>query len=143
MAEIRPLDFVVNKYTQVTPGRTEQYRTGVQSPRRPWQRQAAAAGPTYRTAVTAAAGAGRYEAGIARAGDAKWTRGAVNKGPDRFATGVSQAGPDYQAGFARYHQVIQQTALPTKGPRGADANLERVRVIARALNQARIGATAR
>lgn len=143
MAQIRPLDFVVTKYTQVTPGRTEQYRAGVQAPRRPWQAQATAAGPTYRTAVTSAAAAGRYEQGVARAGDAKWSRGAVTKGPDRFATGVSAAGPDYQAGFAPYHQVIQATALPAKGPRGTEANIERVRVMARALNQRRVGAAGR
>jgi hypothetical protein len=143
MAQIRPLDFVVNKYTQVTPGRTEQYRAGVSAPRRPWAAQAAAAGPSYRQAVTAAAGAGRYEAGVARAGDAKWSRGAVGKGPDRFATGVSAAGPDFQAGFAPYHQVIQATALPPKGPRGQAANIERVRVMSSALHQRRTGAAGR
>lgn len=140
MAEIRPLDFIASKYAQVTPGRTEQYRQGVTNPRRPWQRQATAAGATYRQAVTAAANAGRFEAGVARVGDAKWSRNAQTKGPDRFATGAAAAGPDYQAGFARYHQVIQSTALPPKGPRGAEANLQRVAVMARALNQARTGA---
>ncbi len=140
MAEIRPLDFISGKYQTVTPGRTEQYRQGVSNPRRPWQRQATAAGQTYRTAVTAAANAGRFEAGVARAGDAKWSRNAQTKGPDRFATGTAAAGPDYQSGFARYHQVISSTALPAKGPRGSEGNLQRVAVIARALNQARTGA---
>jgi hypothetical protein len=143
MAEIRPLDFIVNKYTAVTPGRSEQYRQGVTNPRRPWQRQALAAGQTYRTAVTAAANAGRFEAGINRVGDAKWSRGATQKGPDRFATGTAAAGPDYQAGFSRYHQVIQGTALPPRGPRGQEANLQRVTAIARALNQARTGGATR
>lgn len=140
MAEIRPIDFIVRKYTTVTPGRTEQYREGVSQPRRSWQRGATAADAAWRTGVQAAVARNGYVAGVTRVGDAKWQRGATTKGPDRFASGVAVAGPDYQSGFAPFHQVIQSTALPAKGARGADANIERVRVIARALNQRRVGA---
>lgn len=143
MAQIRPLDFVAKKYTDVTPGRTEQYRAGVSQPRRPWQANATAADPAWKAGVQAAVGRNAYTAGVARAGDAKWSRNAIAKGPDRFATGVQAAGPDYQAGFAPYHQTISATTLPPKGARGAPGNIERVRVIATALHQRRTGAAAR
>jgi len=43
MAEIRPLSMIRDKWTRVTPGRMEDYKIGIQNPRRDWAEEASAA----------------------------------------------------------------------------------------------------
>lgn len=137
MAEIRSSNEIASKWARVTPQRTTDYRDGIQRPRRDWADAAAEANDTYVQAVTQAANEGRFGAGIRTAGTQKWQQAATNKGPNRFAEGVQLGEGNYTRGFEPFRQAIETTQLPPRFPRGDPRNLERVGVIARALNERR------
>ena len=129
MAAIKPLSDSADKFVRRAAVATEDYRDGVLNPRRSWQDATAAAEQSYKAGVIAAANAGRFGSGVRRAGDEKWQRGATTKGPGRFAEGVAVARDDWSDGFAPYHEAIERLTLPPRGPRGSEANYQRVRAI--------------
>jgi hypothetical protein len=54
MAEIRDLSAIKDKWTRVTPGRTEDYKIGIKNPRRDWEKETSGAADTYKAGVDAA-----------------------------------------------------------------------------------------
>ena len=138
MAAIKPLDAIVKKWTTVTPQRTEDYRSGVTTPKRRWSEATVSAADAWQAGVQAAIANGTWQAGITRAGDAKWQNGCINIGAQRWAQGVAAAGDAYRAGFAPYRDVISGLELPARGARGDPRNIERVRVVAQALHNAKV-----
>jgi hypothetical protein len=140
MAEIRALSSIREKWARVTPQRTDDYKLGVQNPRRDWEAGALSAKDVWKSAITEAAAKDMYGKGVASAGTAKWKDRAVKKGPARFAEGVMVGSQDYEKGFSPYHSVIEQTTLPPRMPRGDPRNIERVKTIATALRLKKVGA---
>lgn len=138
MAAIRPLNVIVDKWARVAPQRAEDFRNGVQNPKKDWETQAAAAESAWRDGVTAAANAGLFSAGVRRAGTAKWQSRTLQKGVPRWPEGIRIATDDYRDGFAPYHEEIERTELPPRYARGDPRNLERVAAIASALHQRRM-----
>src|SRR4030042_6948515 len=118
MAEVKNIGAVKEKWARVAPQRTEDYKIGVQSPRRDWATAAAAAKDAYRAGVTEAAGRGAYEKGVGEAGSGKWKEKALAKGPGRFAEGVMVGAGDYAKGMEPVLATISATTLPPKFPRG-------------------------
>ena len=133
MAEIRPLSDIRDKWTRVTPGRTEDYKLGVQHPRRDWKDETLAAKANWKAGIDAAAGKDLFAKGVSRAGTKKWQDKALKKGPGRFAEGVYIAGPDYEAGFKPYHEAIARVDLGPRFPRRDPRNIERVKRVVEAL----------
>lgn len=133
MAEIRALSAVRDKWTRVTPGRTEDYKIGVQNPRRDWADEALAAKENWKAGIDAAAGKDLFAKGITKAGTKKWQDKALKKGPGRFAEGVYIAGPDFEAGFKPYHDAIARVDLGPRFPRRDPRNIERVKRVVEAL----------
>ncbi len=117
--------------------RTEDYRLGIENPRRDWQKETAAASDRYKMGVDSAHTKGMFTKGVNRAGSSKWKKNSLQKGPSRFAEGVTLAQDDYQKGFAPYREVIQQTTLPPRFPKGDPRNIQRVAAIAKALSDKR------
>ena len=136
MARIKSLDAIVEKYTRVTPGRTEDYRLGVENPRESWAKQTQAAEGNYEAGVQKAIAEKRFGKGVSAAGDAKWLRGAVEKGVVRWGPGVAAAGPEFASGFGKIHQAIAGASLPPRGPKGDPRNLERVKAMNMAVSKA-------
>lgn len=141
MPPVKQSAIIAQKWSRVTPQRTEDYRMGVENPRVDWATAAAGAEATWRDAITAAAGRQAYGRGVRAAGTGKWQNKAVQKGPSRFAEGVSLGAMDYEAGFAPYRDTIERTTLPPRGPKGDPRNVERVRVMAAALRARKMGTT--
>lgn len=139
MAGIKPLDYIVRKWTTVTPQRMEDYRAGVQSPKTRWSEATLAAANAWQQGVQAALANGTWQRGVQQAGDTKWASGCLGVGATRWAQGVQAAGDSYRAGFAPYYEVIRGITLPARGARGDPGNIERVRVIADALHRAKVG----
>lgn len=125
---------IANKWQTVTPGRSAQYAEGVKAPLADWAGQTAAAAANYQAGVQAAIGKQRFQKGVAKAGTAGWQKGAIEKGVSRFGQGVSMAGPAYAEGFAPYASTIAGLTLPARRPAGDPGNIDRVRVVAAALN---------
>lgn len=126
-----------NKWSEVTSGRSTDYVTGVQNPRTSWAAAAKNAAANQAAGVQKAIAEKRYEKGVTRVGDQKWQGKSLSKGATRFPMGVSEAQGDYDAGFAPYAQVIQNTTLPPRFPKGDPRNIERVKAIAMALRAAK------
>ncbi|MBA7666796.1 hypothetical protein ES703_74878 [subsurface metagenome] len=139
MAEIKALSEIRDKWTRVTPGRTEDYKLGIKNPRRDWAEETEAAKDNWKAGIDAAAAKDLFAKGVSAAGTKKWQDKALKKGPGRFAEGVYIAGPDYEKGFARYHAAIERTDLGPRFPRRDPRNIERVKAIVNALIAEKVG----
>jgi len=140
MAEIKSLSAIRDKWTRVTPQRTEDYKLGIQHPKRDWADETLEARDNWKAGVDAAAAKGLFARGVSAAGTKKWQEKALKKGPGRFAEGVYIAGPDYEKGFKPYHEAIAQVDLGPKFPRRDPRNLDRVKRVVDALVAEKIGA---
>ncbi len=139
MAEVKSVSRIREKWTRVTPQRTEDYKLGVQTPRRDWEKSAVGAKETHKAAMIAAAAADSYGKGVTKAGTGKWQARALQKGPGRFAEGVMVGGDDYEKGFAPYRDEIEKTVLPPRFPKRDPRNIQRVSAIATALAKKKTG----
>ena len=126
--EIKALSRIKEKWTRVTPMRSEDYKLGIQSPRRDWEKSAVAAKESHKLAMAAAAAADSFAKGITKAGTGKWQAKALAKGPGRFAEGVMVGGDDYEKGFAPFRDELEKTVLPARFPRRDPRNIQRVSV---------------
>jgi len=140
MAEIKSMSAIAEKWSRVTPQRTEDYKKGIESPRRDWESETVAAKDNWKAGVDAAAAKDMFSKGVIAAGTKKWKDKALAKGPGRFAEGVYIAGPDYEKGFAPYREAIARVDLGPKFPRRDPRNLDRVKRVVNALVAEKIGA---
>ena len=140
MAEIRSMSQIRDKWTRVTPMRQEDYKLGIQNPRRDWQNETLEAKDNWKLGVDQAHAKGLFEKGVTAAGTAKWKENALKKGPGRFAEGVYMAGPEYEKGFRPYHAAIEACDLGPRYPRRDPRNLERVKRIVEAMIAVKLAA---
>jgi len=139
MAEIKSARAIADKWTRVTPGRAEDYKIGVQNPKRDWEEETTAAKENWKAGIDAAAAKDLFAKGVAKAGSKKWQDKALKKGPSRFSEGVYLAGPDYEKGFSPYREAIAGVDLGPKYPRRDPRNIERVKRVNAALIAVKLG----
>ena len=139
MAEIMSAARIKEKWTRVTPMRAEDYKLGIASPRRDWEKSAVASKESHKAAMMTAAAQDSFAKGVTKAGSGKWQTRALQKGPGRFAEGVMVGGDDYEKGFAPYRDEIEKTVLPPRFPKRDPRNLMRVNAIAAALGKKKTG----
>ena len=139
MAEIKSIGAIQEKWSRVTPGRTEDYTLGIKNPKRDWAQAAGAAKESHKAAMVAASQADSYAKGVQKAGSARWQDRAIRKGPSRFAEGVLVGAADYGTAFQPYADTIKATALPVRFPKGDLRNLDRVKTISQALRKKKMG----
>ena len=133
MPVIRALDEVARKWSEVTPARATEYVNGVTNPKADWKANTTAAVGNYALGIQSSLANKSYDKGVAKSSTEKWKSKAITKGGARFGPGVSDAKNDYSSGFAPYRDVIANTSLPARYPKGDPRNIERVRVMAAAL----------
>jgi hypothetical protein len=129
---------VVQKFTDVTPGRSAYYERGAVGAGSEWEKNTTAAKASYKAAVSASNIDSMFAGGVKKAGAAKFDRKVKDVGVARFGPGVTAAAPDYASGMAPMLETLAATTLPARAPRGSDSNLERVRTIATALHKKRL-----
>jgi len=134
MPAIKPMSNIAEKWARVTPQRAPDYEAGVRSPRADWAKQTTSANTAYKEGVQKAITEDRFVKGVNKAGTEKWQRKAIELGPTRYTQGVQVAQPDYEKGFAPFRDIIERTTLPPRFAKGDSRNIERVRVMASALN---------
>jgi len=139
MAEIKSLSAIRDKWTRVTPMRTEDYKLGIKNPKRDWEEETLAAKDNWKLGVDQAAAKGLFPKGVKAAGTGKWQEKALKLGPGRFSEGVYIAGPDYERGFAPYREAISRVDLGPKFPRRDPRNIERVKRVVEALITEKVG----
>lgn len=133
MAEIKSLGAIREKWNRVTPMRTEDYKLGIEHPKRDWADEAEAGKQNWKMGIDQAAAKDMFAKGVREAGTGKWREGALKKGPGRFAEGVMIAAPAYEKGFAPYHAAIERADLGPRFPRRDPRNLGRVKAVVDAL----------
>ncbi|MCK4626063.1 MAG: hypothetical protein KAV00_12175 [Phycisphaerae bacterium] len=141
MPEIKSMDRIKDAWKRRSAASTPDYTAGIQNPRKDWASETVAAEENYNAGVQAAVARGAFGKGVADAGTDKWKRNALSKGVQRWASGIALAENAYVAGFTPYAQVIANTTLPPRGPKGDPKNIERVRVMADALHQEKVRRT--
>ena len=137
MAIVPNIAKIAEKWARVTPQRAGDYEAGVRDPIRDWAKNAAAANQAYKDGVAQAITKDRFLKGVQAVGTEKWKRKATEVGPARFSQGVQVAQPDYEKGFAPFRDAIDKTVLPPRFAKGDPRNIDRVRVIAAALADAK------
>lgn len=137
MAFIRSIEQIAKKFATVTPGRSEDYRIGVENPRTDWATATANAENAYQDGVQKAITQKRFGKGVKAAGTAAWQAGAITKGVSRWGPGVQLAQDKYARNFAPYRDVIERTQLPPRFARRDPRNLDRVKVLVGALSAAK------
>ncbi len=139
MINIRSIEEIKSKWTRVTPGRAEDYRIGVTTPKKDWKTGASAGKENYKAAMQKVIAEDRQNKGVLKSSTDYWKQKALALGANRFGEGVGVAGDAYGTGFAPYRDVIAGLSLPPRYPKGDSRNLDRVRVIADALHKKKIG----
>lgn len=133
MAFIRSIEQIARKFATVTPGRSEDYRVGVENPRKDWATATANAESAYMDGVQKAITQKRFGKGVKKAGTAAWQEGAVTKGVSRWGPGVALAQDKYARNFAPYRDAIERVQLPPRFARRDPRNLDRVKSVVQAL----------
>jgi len=143
MPNIRDVRTLQEKWARKAAQAAPDYEQGVSQPLTDWQQATTAAREAWAQGVQQAVQRNAFAAGVQRAGTQKWQQGALRKGARRFAEGVQVAQElgAWQQGFEPFAQVIQNTNLPPRGPKGDPRNIERVAAMARALREAKLRRT--
>ncbi|MBA7607079.1 hypothetical protein ES703_14231 [subsurface metagenome] len=138
MAKIRSLAKIADKYKRVTPGKGPELDAGLRDPKKIWVDEAAAAREAYASGVTEAIGRDAFGKGVEATGQAGYLDPALKLGVKRYRDGVTYGVPKYTKKFAPFRDVIEATDLPPRGMVGDPGNIERVRIMAAALHDAKI-----
>jgi hypothetical protein len=117
---------------------TADYVEGVQNPRVDWATATKNAEGTYEQGVTDAIAKKRFGKGVLRVGSGAQIAGAVGKGQQRYAAGVSEGQAKYAIRVQPFLDVIANTTLPPRGPKGDPRNLDRVKAITVALRNKKL-----
>lgn len=136
--KVKPVAEVRDKWLDVTPGRASYYEKAASVAGSDWEKGATEASGAFKAGITAPNIEAMYKGGIKRAGAAKYERKVKDVGVARFSTGVSVAGPDFESGVAPFLDEISKITLDPRQPRGAEANLGRVRAITIVLHKKRL-----
>lgn len=137
MVNTKPANVVVEKWLRKATAASEDYKMGVENPRRDWQSAALAAAEVWKTAIQQAAAKGLWEKGIQSVSTEEWKRKAVEVGAARYSGGVSAAKDAYAKKIAKVLEILKAVDLPPRGPRGDPRNYERVKAIGDALHAAK------
>jgi len=131
--KVKPIGDVAPKWNRRASSAGPEYEAGITTTPNDWQANAIAAKGAWQQGVTQAAGRDGYAKGVQAAGNAKWQNNAKAKGVPRFGQGVAVGEADYARAFAPFLEAIGRVDLPNRGPRGSEANLNRMQQIPRAL----------
>ena len=134
MSGIKSMERISAKWARNAAAGTPSYQEGIENPRRDWAEETAKAEPAYDAGIQKSIANKSFGKGVKRAGTSKWQNNSLTKGVSRWAAGIADSQTAYAEGFAPYAAVIARTPLPPRGPKGDPKNIERVRVMAKALN---------
>lgn len=137
--KIRSIADIQAKWVRVTPERSEDYKLGVENPKKDWKTGASGGKEAFKAAMQKVIAEDRQNKGVLKSSTDYWREKALALGVQRFSQGVAVAGGSYGAGFDPYRGVLEGLSLPPRYAKGDPRNIERVRVIAAALHAKKIG----
>lgn len=130
---------IAAKWKRVTSGRTEDYEAGVRNPRRDWMEETAAAEERYEAGLKSAMLRKAFGKGVRKVGTAFQKAKTISKGIARWPEGVMLAEGDMKKGMEGVVEVLKALTLPKRYETGDPRNIERVKVIQKALHDWKIG----
>jgi hypothetical protein len=137
--QTKDIGTIAAKWSQRAQSAGPDYTAGVKNTQKDWAALTAAAADNFAQGVTAAVANGSFARNVTAAGTDKWRSAAAGKGAQRYPTGVAAGTPAFNAGFAPFLAVIQNTTLPPRSPRGSPNNIQRVSAITAALHAKKLG----
>lgn len=138
MAKIRAMAKIKEKYGRVTPSKGPELEAGLRDPKKNWHDETLAAVDAWRGGVEGAIAGDRFAKGVGAVSQSDYLDPALKLGVKRYRDGVTFGTGKYGERFAPYRDVIEGTTLPPRGPVGDPANIERVRIMAAALHDAKV-----
>jgi len=135
MVEVKPIDYVADKWETRASGAAEDYRRGVAGKGSKWEENTGKAFDNWAKAIQDAIANKTFIGGVRAAGGGKWERRAVEKGAVNYPTGIRAAKEEYRKAMSEVLRVLEGITLPDRGPRGDPKNIERVAVIAKTLHE--------
>ena len=135
MVKTKPIDVVKKKWADRASVAGDDYKFGVQNPKRDWARATEEAFDAWTKGIQEAIAEKRFVGGVRKAGTEKWQKKAIEVGADRYTTGVRAAVDEYEAAMSEVLRVIEGVSLPPRGPKGDPKNIERVKAVADALHK--------
>lgn len=136
--KIRALAKIKEKYGRVTPGKATELEAGLRDPKKNWHDETLAAADAWQGGVEGAIAGDRFAKGVAAVNQADYLEPALKLGVKRYRDGVAFGISKYAERFGPYRDVIEGTSLPPRGPVGDPGNIERVRIMAAALHDAKV-----
>jgi len=135
MVKVKPIDVVVKKWQERASVASDDYKFGIENPKRDWASATERAFDAWQKGIQQAIAERRFVGGVRSAGSEKWRKKALEVGADRYATGIRAAIDEYNAKMSEVLRVIEGVTLPERGAKGDPKNIERVRAIADALHK--------
>jgi len=128
---------IAEKYSRVTPGRSEDYEAGVKAPKRDWEAATVEAEENYEEGVKKAISRKAFGKGVKKCGTQRQMEKTVTKGVPHWIDGVSGAEDDMTRAMEPVVAVMSGIKLPKKYPKGDPRNIARVAIIGKTLRDAK------
>lgn len=138
MPAVRSMAKIKEKYGRVTPGKGTELEAGLRDPKKNWHDETLAAKEAWQGGVEGAISRDAFSKGVANVSQADYLDPALKLGVSRYRAGVTFGTDKYGKNFSPFREVIEGTSLPPRGPVGDPGNIERVRVMAAALHDAKV-----
>jgi hypothetical protein len=122
------------KYLSRGQGAVNDYKAGINTPKKSQSAEAIAAAPRWQQAVADPNAQKRYVAHLQKSGDAGWQAGALTKGANNYPSGIQRGAPKWGTNVQPFLATISGLTLSPKGIRGSSANIQRVADVANALH---------
>ncbi|MBA7486128.1 hypothetical protein ES707_21681 [subsurface metagenome] len=130
---------IAAKWMRVTAERIADYEMGVKNPRRDWADETAGAEERYEAGLKAAMLRKAFGKGVRKVGTAFQKAKTILKGIPRWSEGVRGAEDDMKKGMEGVVKVLEGLTLPKRYETGDPRNIDRVKVIQKALHDWKIG----
>jgi len=131
MVEIASSSDISEKWTERASGAQSEFEDGVGNTSTSEQQDATLnATAQWEQGVQNSISNGTFQSGVENP-NKDWQDTTLEIGGQRFSQGVRASTDAFETGFQPFRDVIENTTLPARGPRGDVAtNIERVRVVA-------------
>ena len=128
---------IAQKFIRVTPQRSEDFEKGVLESPKDWEKNTIGAETNYEQGVQKAITRKAFGRGVKKCGSARQKSKTIIKGKPRWIEGVGLAEEDMTKAMESVVAVARSIVLPPRYPARDPRNIERVRVIAKALGDAK------
>jgi len=128
---------IAQKFIRVTPQRSEDFEKGVKETPKDWEKNTLEAEKNYEAGLQKSIARKAYGTGVKKCGTARQKDKTIVKGKSRWVEGVGLAEEDMTKAMEPVVAVARAIVLPPRYPARDPRNIERVRVIAKALGDAK------